>query len=148
LLHSENTRILLVNDNKRVCDVVGIILESRGYEVDVASNWDEAIEKSKTNAYNLAALDTGLSDIESKKLLRTLHETCPEMIRIIGTEITRPQDFVDAFSDCAEGYFPKPVEPSRLVSMIEEKLEDQKYARMARGTKQRAHIGSKTKKLL
>ena len=148
MLHSEKIRILLVNDDKRVCDVLGLILESRGYDVDVAHTGDEAIEKSKTNAYNLAVLDTGLPDIESKKLLRAMHESSPKMIRIIGTEIIRLQDALDAFNDCADGYFANPVEPGRLISLIEEKLEEQKDAKMARGKKPRAHIGSKTKKLL
>ena len=132
MLHSEKIRILLVNDDKRVCDVQGLILESRGYDVDVAHTGDEAIEKSKTNAYNLAVLDTGLPDIESKQLLRAMHESSPKMIRIIGTEIIRLQDALDAFNDCADGYFANPVEPGRLISLIEEKLEEQKDAKTAR----------------
>jgi DNA-binding NtrC family response regulator len=141
-------RILLVNDDKRVCDVLGIILESRGYEVDVAYTGDEAIEKSKTNAYNLAVLDTGLPDIESKKLLETMHESSPKMIRIIGTETIHLQDALEAFNDCADGYFAKPVEPVRLISMIEEKLEEQKDVKKARGKKPTAHVESNMRKLL
>ena len=147
MLHSEKIRILLVNDDKHVCDVLGLILESRGYEVDVAHTGDEAIEKSKTNAYNLAVLDNGLPDIESKKLLRAMHEFSPKMIRIIGTEIIRLQDAPDAFNDCADGYFANPVEPGLLIRLIEEKLEEQKDAKTARGKKLRAHIESKTRKL-
>ena len=147
MLHAEKTRILLVNDNRRVCDVLGLILESRGYEVDVAHTGDEAIEKSKTDAYNLAVLDTGLPDIESKKLLETMHESSPKMITIIGTEIIRLQGALEAFNGCADGYFAKPVEPGRLISMIEEKLEEQKDED-GTGKKLRAHIESKTRKLL
>jgi DNA-binding response OmpR family regulator len=130
-LHSEKIRILLVNDDKRVSDVLGLILEIRGYEVDVAHTGEEAIEKSKTNAYNLAVLDIGLPDVESKKLLRAMHEFSPKMIRMIGTKIVRLQDALDAFNDCADGCFATPVEPGRLVSLIEEKLEEQKDAKMA-----------------
>jgi hypothetical protein len=54
------------------------------------------------------------------------------MIRIIGTEIIRLQDVPDAFNDCADGYFANPVEPGRLISLIEEKLEEQKDAKTAR----------------
>lgn len=68
-MQSEKTRILLVDDDKRVCDVLGLMLESRGYEVGVAYTGDEAIEKSKTNAYDLAVLDIKLPDIESKNCL-------------------------------------------------------------------------------
>jgi hypothetical protein len=77
-----------------------------------------------------------------------MHESSPKMIRIIGTEIIRLQDALDAFNDCADGCFANPVEPGPLISLIEEKLEEQKDAKMARGKKLRAHIGSKTKKLL
>lgn len=126
-MHSEKIRILLANNDKRVCEVLSLILESRGYEVDVVHTGDEAIEKSKTNAYNLAILYTGLPDVESKKLLRAMHEFSPKMIRIIDTEAVRLQDAPDACNDCADGHFANPVEPGRLISLIEEKLEEQKY---------------------
>jgi DNA-binding NtrC family response regulator len=138
----------LVNDDRCVSDVLGLILESRGYEVDVARTGDEAIEKSRTNAYNLAVLDIDVPDTESKKLLGAMHEVSPTMIRIIGTEIIRPKGAPDAFNDYADGYFVNPVEPSRLISLIEEKLEDQKDAKITQAKKQRAHIGSETNKLL
>ena len=134
-MHSEKIRILLANNDKCVCEVLSLILESRGYEVDVVHTGDEAIEKSKTNAYNLAILYSGVPDIASKKLLRAMHESSPKMIRIVGTEIIRLQDAPNVFGDCADGYFTNPVEPGRLISLIEEKLEEQKYARKSRRKK-------------
>jgi DNA-binding NtrC family response regulator len=146
-LHSEKLRILLVNDDERVCDVLGIILESRGYEVDVAHTRDEAIEKSKTNAYNLAVLDNLLPDIESKNLLKGIHESSPKKMRIVDTEIVRLQDALDASNDCADRYFANPEEPSRLINLIEEKLEEQRDAKIARGKEPRTQVRNKTKKL-
>jgi DNA-binding NtrC family response regulator len=132
-LHSEKIRILLVNNDKRVCDVLSLILQSRGYEVDVAHTGNQAIEKSKTNPYNLAVLHTELPDIESKKLLREMHEASPKTIRIIDTEFIRLQDTLDASNDSADGYYANPVEPGRLISLIEKKLEEQKDAKMVGG---------------
>jgi hypothetical protein len=77
-----------------------------------------------------------------------MHEISPTMIRIIGTEIIRPKGALDTFNDYADGYFVNPVEPSRLITLIEEKLEDQKDAKITQAKKQRVHIGSETNKLL
>jgi DNA-binding NtrC family response regulator len=131
-LHPKKTRILLVNDDKRICEIVKIILETRGYEVDVACKSDEAIQKSKSNVYNLAALDTG-SDVESRELLSALQEISPKMIKIIGTHTARPEDFITVFGDCADGYYAKPVEAGHVVNLIEEKLEDQNNPKTTKG---------------
>ena len=55
------------------------------------------------------------------------------MITIIGIEIIRLQDALEAFNDCADGYFAKPEEPVRLIGMIEEKLEEQKDVKSFQG---------------
>ena len=50
-------RILIVDDDKPLLTSLTKILEREGYEVDTAETGKEAIEKSKTQFYNLALLD-------------------------------------------------------------------------------------------
>ena len=57
-------RILVVDDDMDILESIRIILEASGHSVDTAKNGSEAIEKAKSNFYNLALLDIKLPDIE------------------------------------------------------------------------------------
>ena len=119
-------RILLVDDDKKTCATLSLILSTRGYDIDVADNGKEALEISKSKTYNLAVLDVKLPDVEGTKLLRTMQETSPETVRIMLTGYPDLQNKIDAFKNGASAYFIKPVDPARLIKMIEEKLEEQR----------------------
>ena len=53
--------------------------------MDTASNGKEAVGKSQTNFYNLALVDIRLPDMDGTKLLTSMKETTPEMVKIILT---------------------------------------------------------------
>jgi DNA-binding NtrC family response regulator len=124
-VQSENKKILLVDDDKKVCDTLSLILESRGYQVDIANTGKIAIEKAKTNKYNLTVLDIRLPDIDGTKLLKSMHEISPNMVRIIMTGYPDLKNAINALNEGADAYFTKPVDPSRLIRTIEDKLEEQ-----------------------
>jgi len=82
---AESARILVVDDDESIRKVLATILEENGYIVDTAENGKEAIEKSNTKFYNLALIDIRLPDMEGTKLLTTIRETTPKMVKIIVT---------------------------------------------------------------
>ena len=66
----EKLRILFVDDDKEITKIsAAILLESEGYQTDIAHTIKEAIEKSYENNYNLAILDINLPDGEGTSLL-------------------------------------------------------------------------------
>jgi DNA-binding NtrC family response regulator len=125
IVQLENIRILVVDDDKKISDTLSLILESRGYNVDVANTGKIALEKSKANKYNLAVLDIKLPDIDGTKLLKSMHEISPNIIRIILTGYPQLKNVITALNEGVDAYFTKPVDPARLIKTIEEKLEEQ-----------------------
>ena len=121
----EKKRILVVDDDKKICDTLSLILESRGYQVDIANTGKTAVEKAKTNKYNLAVLDIKLPDIDGIKLLKSIYEISPQMVRIVMTGYPELKNAINALNEGADAYFTKPVDPSRLIKTIEDKLEEQ-----------------------
>jgi DNA-binding NtrC family response regulator len=121
----EKKRILVVDDDKKICDTLSLILESRGYQVDIANTGKIAIEKAKINKYNLAVLDIKLPDIDGTRLLKSMHEISPQIVRIIMTGYPELKNAINALNEGADAYFTKPVDPSRLIKTIEDKLEEQ-----------------------
>jgi len=120
--------ILIVDDNESILETLSAILEVKGYRTDTAKNGREAIEKSKTNFYNLALLDIRLPDIEGTKLLTKIEETSPRMVKIMITGYASLENAVKALNLGADAYIMKPVDPENLLKVINEKLKEQTEA--------------------
>ena len=118
-------RILVVDDDEGIRKVVAEALRSEGYLVDTASNGKEAVEKSQSNFYNLALIDIRLPDMEGTKLLTSMRETTPEMIKIILTGYPTLQNAIDAVNKGAHGYLVKPINMVELLRTVEQHLKRQ-----------------------
>ena len=117
----EKKSILIVDDDKTILKSLRIILQSEGHCIDTAETGREAIEKSKTRFYHLALLNICLPDVRDETLLMTLQESFPEMVKIMLTGLPpeRAQEFLNLGADA---YFIKPVDPDKLLKVVEEKL--------------------------
>jgi len=121
----KKSRILVIDDDEGIRKVVAEALKSEGYLVDTASNGKEAVEKSQTNFYNLALVDIRLPDMEGTKLLTSMKETIPEMIKIILTGYPSLQNAIDAVNKGAHGYLVKPIKMDELLRTVEQNLKKQ-----------------------
>ena len=124
----KKANILIVDDNKSILETLSAILEEKGYRTDTAKNGREAIEKSKTNFYDLVLLDIRLPDIEGTKLLTKMKETRPKTVKIMITGYASLQNAVEALNLGADAYVMKPVDPENLLKVINEKLRAQREA--------------------
>ncbi len=120
--------VLIVEDDANIRVPLSTILQQKGYKTDTAKNGKEAIQKSKAKFYNLALLDIKLPDMEGTKLLTTMHENLPKMVKIMITGYPSLENAVEALNLGADAYIIKPVEPTKLMALIEEKLGEQREA--------------------
>lgn len=120
--------ILIVEDDANIRETIETILQQKGYNTDTAKNGQEAIQKSKAKFFNLTLLDIKLPDMEGTKLLTTLHEDLPKMVKIMVTGYPSLENAVEALNLGADAYVIKPVKPEKLLALIEEKLEKQSQA--------------------
>jgi DNA-binding NtrC family response regulator len=125
----ERARILVVDDDESIRKVLTTILEEKGYLVDTAENGKEAIKKSKTKIYNLALLDIRLPDMKGTKLLTTMKETTPKMIKIIMTGYPSLQNAIETVNKGADAYMLKPLNMDDALHTIREHLKNQKQSR-------------------
>ncbi len=122
---SIKARILVIDDDEGIRKVITTALNDESYITDTASNGKEAIEKSKTNAYNLAIIDIHLPDMEGTQLLSELKETTPKMRKIIVTGFPEVQNAITAVKKGANDYITKPVKIDVLINSIREQLRKQ-----------------------
>lgn len=125
----EHTRILVVDDDKSIRKTLATILKEKGYFVDTAENGEEAIKKSKTKFYNLALIDIRLPDMEGTKLLTSMKETAPKMVKIIITGYPSLQNAIEAVNKGADAYILKPFDVDSVLNTIKEHLKKQLQAK-------------------
>ncbi len=118
--------ILIVEDDANIRETLSTILKQKGYETDTAKNGQQAIQKSKAKFFNLALLDIKLPDMDGTKLLLTMHENLPKMMKIMITGYPSLENAVEAVNQGADAYIIKPVKPEKLLALIEEKLKIQR----------------------
>lgn len=103
------TRILVVDDEEDLCEILQFNLEGEGYDVDIANSAEEALEKELAS-YQLLILDVmmgGLSGFKLADILRKNEKTATLPIIFITAKDTE-NDMLTGFNIGADDYIPKP----------------------------------------
>jgi CheY-like chemotaxis protein len=117
-------RILLVEDQEMNRDMLSRRLTKRGYEIDVAVDGAEGIEKARTGSPDLILMDMSLPVIDGWEATRTLKaDDATRAIPVIAlTAHAMSTDREKALAAGCDGYETKPVELPRLLEAIEKIL--------------------------
>jgi two-component system, cell cycle response regulator DivK len=120
-------RILLVEDNEMNRDMLSRRLARKGYEVSIAVNGLEGVEKAQTELPDIILMDMSLPELdgwEATRRLKSADET--NKIPILGLSAhAMAGDREKAMQAGCDDYDTKPVEFKRLLGKIEELLSKQ-----------------------
>ena len=72
--------ILVVDDDQNLIELIGLKLQSEGYEVTSASNGVDALQAARQNLFDLCVLDLRLHDQDGISLMRELHKAPPAIL--------------------------------------------------------------------
>ena len=110
-------RILIVDDEKPILNLIRISLKNAGYFCDTASDGNEAVEKIDKGKYDLILLDIMLPEIDGFELLDYIR---PMGIPVIFlTAKNAVSDRVKGLRMGAEDYIVKPFEVAELIARVE-----------------------------
>ncbi|MHA7942771.1 response regulator transcription factor [Formosa sp. 3Alg 14/1] len=115
-----NIKILLVDDEPDILEIVGYNLSSEGYEVVTAENGIEAVKKAKKEKPQLIIMDVMMPEMDGIEACEQIRNI-PELKDTIITFLTaRGEDYsqVAGFDAGADDYITKPVKPKVLVSKV------------------------------
>jgi len=107
-------RILIVEDEKNLIDILQRSLKSEGYTVDGVSTAAEGLDYIKTYHYDLVILDLQLPDGTGTSLLRRMREMGHSMPALILTARSDLESKVTNFQAGADDYVIKPVAMAEL----------------------------------
>ena len=123
-MNTSDIKILLVDDEPDILEIVGYNLKSQGYAVKTASNGLEAIETGKTFKPHLIILDVMMPEMDGIEACERLRKL-PELNHSIITFLTaRGEDYsqVAGFDAGADDYVTKPVKPRIFISKVKAML--------------------------
>ncbi|RPJ08817.1 MAG: sigma-54-dependent Fis family transcriptional regulator, partial [Deltaproteobacteria bacterium] len=117
-------KILVVDDDPTLTELLKMRLESANYEVSASVNEEVAIEMSKNQAFDLSVVDLQLVHQDGISLMKELHLLLPDMPVIILTAFGTIESAVEAMKQGAYSYLTKPFKAQDLLFQIEKALEN------------------------
>ena len=119
-MKKKNTKILLVDDEKDILEIVGYNLSQEGYQIFTAANGKEAIAKVKKIIPDLIIMDVMMPEMDGMEACEAIRKI-PELSNVLITFLTaRSEDYsqVAGFDAGADDYITKPIKPKLLVSKV------------------------------
>lgn len=126
-------KILLVDDDPDILEIIGYNLKKEGYEIFTAEDGFIAIEQAKKHQPNLIILDVMMPNMDGIEACTKIREI-PELSKTIITFLTaRSEDYsqIAGLEAGADDYLTKPVKPKILLSKVKSllrRLEGEKEA--------------------
>jgi two-component system alkaline phosphatase synthesis response regulator PhoP len=115
-----SSRILLVDDEPDILDLVKYHLEKEGYTVETAENGRLAVQMAKTFKPNLILMDVMMPEMDGMEACREIRELPECAYTIIAFLTARNEDYsqIAGFDSGADDYISKPIKPRLLVSKL------------------------------
>ena len=101
-------RLLIVEDEKNLCDTVAKSLYDKGYEVDTCYDGDEALEYILAEDYDLIVLDLNLPGMDGMDILKELRQKDEDTKVLILSARSQIADKVEGLDAGANDYMEKP----------------------------------------
>ena len=124
MMNKRDVKILLVDDEPDILEIVGYNLKNEGYQVYTANNGIEALKSAKKITPNLILLDImmpemdGIETCEKIRAIKSLENT------LIAFLTARNEDYsqVAGFDAGADDYITKPIKPKVLIGKVKSLL--------------------------
>ncbi len=119
-MKKKEVKILLVDDEQDILEIVGYNLSQEGYKIVTASNGKEAIQVAKRELPQLIIMDVMMPEMDGMEACENIRKI-PELNNVIIAFLTaRSEDYsqVAGFDAGADDYIPKPIKPKLLVSKV------------------------------
>ena len=111
-------RVLVVEDEKRIANDIGVSLERAGYVVETVRDGEEAWFRADTDSFDAMVLDLGLPKLDGLTVLKRLREGLNATPILILTARGSWLERVDGINAGADDYLVKPFQPEELVARV------------------------------
>ncbi len=133
---SRTLRILVVDDEEVIRDVLATLLERQGWQVTTASNGERALSAFEAEPHDVVLLDLMLPDQSGLDVLRELRRRDPDAVVVIVTAYSSIEGAIDAMREGAFHYIPKPFQNEEVLLTVEKGAETRRLTEENRRLKE------------
>jgi DNA-binding NtrC family response regulator len=119
----DKKRILVVDDEKSMCEYLEIALDREGYAVDTAQSGKEALKLFRENEYDAMIADIKMPELDGVSLLRKVRETNPAIPVVFITAYASMETAIESVRLGASDYVTKPFRFIQIKSRLKQLLE-------------------------
>src|SRR6266700_4040542 len=116
-------RVLVVDDEKSMRDLLSITLEKEGYDVLTAAGGEAAIEALRRDATDAVITDLRMPKVDGLQVLRAAKEISPDVAVIVITAVASTETEVEAMKLGAYDYITKPFKLDEVSLIVRNALE-------------------------
>lgn len=116
-MNNQTEKILVIDDEETTVQLIGILLERRGYEVIKANRAEEGLRKAYRYQPDLVLLDIMMPDMDGWEVCRRLRDMSDVPIIFLSAR-TEVKDVVKGLEMGADDYVVKPYENEELIARI------------------------------
>ena len=118
-----SARILIVEDHPTMREAMRLVLEGEGFDIDEASDGDQALAAVESERPDLVLLDMSIPGISGPDVLAAVkRDPASSMVRVIVVTATGEEGRAAAMAGGADHYFTKPFSPIALLQAVEQVL--------------------------
>jgi len=122
-------RILVVDDEQSICQLLCELLGREGHEVESACSGEDALAKLAAADYQMVITDLRMPGMDGFALIEEIKKTKPGVAAIMITAYATIETAVQALRHGADDYVTKPFDNSELMKVVSRTLEAQSLAR-------------------
>ena len=116
-------KILIIDDEKAICNTLKEILQYEKYEVEIANDGDEGVKKAKAMSFDLVLCDIKMPKMDGLEVLAILQQINPEVPVVMISGHGTIETAVDAIRKGAYDYISKPPDLNRLLITVRNALD-------------------------
>ncbi|MCZ8154954.1 MAG: response regulator [Leptospira sp.] len=116
-------KVLVVDDEPGIMELIEIALEDQNFEIISASNGKEALQFFKKEPTLVILSDLNMPDMDGRELLLNIQESGYSPVFIMLTSETDVNTVIDLFKKGIYDYIMKPFNPKELVNRLEKAFE-------------------------
>jgi len=134
----QKNRILIIEDDKRLREVLKKILDRAGFEVGISGDGAGGIADIKQDFYDIALTDLKMPGMDGMEVLKTIKKISPQTYVVIMTAYGTIDSAVQAVKNGAFDYITKPFKTEEILVVIQKALEDRDLRKKIRYLTQQA----------
>jgi two-component system, OmpR family, response regulator len=121
-------RILIVDDEPKICSFIGRALAAAGYATEFADSGGEGLRRALATPYDLVILDLVMPDLDGRQVLARLLAARPGQAVIVLSCVADVAAKVDCLERGAQDYLTKPFSLAELLARVRVRLRGEAHA--------------------